>query len=92
MSSKFSVKNFSKDQETLNHAVDALTDYLIVSMFWTLGTSLIFYTNYGMMGLLANIFSNLLIVAWITISYMMAFKEAAKKDNLQVPILFRKRS
>ena len=32
MSSKFSVKNFSKDQVTLQHAADALSDYIFIGV------------------------------------------------------------
>lgn len=89
MSSKFSVKNFSKDQETLNHAVDALSDYIIIGLLWTIGTSLIFYANYGVKGAIYNTLANFGIVAWIYISYMAAFKIAAEKNNLIIPRLFR---
>ena len=40
MSSKFSVKNFSKDQETLQNAADALSDYLRIGWFWTFGLTI----------------------------------------------------
>ena len=42
MSSKFSVKNFSKDQRTLDNAIKALKDYMIIGSLWMLGTSMIF--------------------------------------------------
>ena len=35
MSSKFSVKNFSKDQDTLQNAADALSDYMKIGLMWT---------------------------------------------------------
>lgn len=88
MSSKFSVKNFSKDQETLQCAADALTDYIIISMVWTIGTSLIFFASYGKMGLAANIVANMVIVAWIYISYLNAFEQASLKSGLQMPKMF----
>ena len=91
MSSKFSVKNFSTSQEVLNHAADALTDYLVVALLWIVGTSLVFYSNYGFFGLVANILANIVIVLWITLSYIGAFKLAAKANNLVVPKLFRNR-
>jgi hypothetical protein len=90
MSSKFSVKNFSSDQATLDNAVSALRDYIIIGFLWTFGTSLIFYVNYGIKGLLLNILSNFSIIAWIYISYQMAFKDAAKRNNLVVKSLFTK--
>ena len=89
MSSKFSVKNFSKDQETLNNAADALSDYLIIGLVWTIGTSLIFMANYGTQGVVFNVLSNAVIIYWIYYSYMSAFKMAAKTSELQEPKLFR---
>ena len=89
MSSKFSVKNFSKDQETLNNAVDALADYIMIGIFWTIGTSLIFVANYGTVGLVANVVANFAIMIWIYLSYLNAFNAAAKQYGLVVPRLFR---
>lgn len=82
MSSKFSVKNFSKDQTTLDNAIIALRDYIVIGLFWTLGTSLIFYANYGFRGLSMNVICNLLIIAWIYFSYQNSFNIAAKKYDL----------
>jgi hypothetical protein len=90
MSSKFSVKNFSSDQATLDNAVSALKDYIIIGFLWTFGTSLIFYVNYGIKGLALNILSNFVIIAWIYISYQVAFKDAAKRNKLVVKPLFAK--
>lgn len=89
MSSKFSVKNFSKDQETLNHAVEALSDYIIIGLLWTLGTSLIFFANYGVQGVIYNAVCNIGIIFWIYYSYMKAFKMAADSNNLTIPKLFK---
>lgn len=83
MSSKFSVKNFSKDQETLDNAVVALRDYMLIGAFWTLGTSLIFYVNYGVRGMLLNVLCNMLIIAWIYLSYQKSFDAAATKYSLK---------
>lgn len=46
MSSKFSVKNFSKDQDTIQNATDALSDYLRIAIFWTIGLSILVWTRY----------------------------------------------
>ncbi len=89
MSSKFSVKNFSKDQDTLQNAADALSDYILIGFFWTLGTSLVFFASYGVPGLVANIVANIGIVAWIYFSYMAAFRMAVNANNLQMPVLFK---
>lgn len=85
MSSKFSVKNFSSNQETLDNAVVALRDYMIIGVFWTFGTCLIFFANYGMRGFLLNLIANAAIIAWIYLSYEHAFRSAAAKYNLKVP-------
>ena len=89
MSSKFSVKNFSKDQETLQNAADALSDYMIIGLVWTIGTCMVFGASYGVVGLIANITANLVILFWIYISYINAFKSATIKNNLKMPKMFK---
>ena len=88
MSSKFSVMNFSKDQETLQNAAYALTDYLKIALLWTIGCSLILYSNFGYIGLSMSIFTNLVIVGWIIYSYHVCFTKAAEKYNLEYPSIF----
>lgn len=87
MSSKFSVRNFSKDQETLQNAADALIDYIRVGLIWTMGVSVLFYAKHGFNGLLLSIGSNLAIIAWIYFSYVCAFHIAMKKYKLKEPTL-----
>jgi len=85
MSSKFSVKNFAKDQETLQNAADALSDYLRIAIMWTIGLSVLFYARYDKIGVIMSIITNLLIVSWIYFSYLHSFNIAAKTHNLQLP-------
>lgn len=85
MSSKFSVKNFSKDQETLQNAADALSDYLKISFLWTIGVAILLHCNYGTAGLITAIASNALIIIWIYVSYQNSFKAASIKNNLRMP-------
>jgi Zn-dependent protease with chaperone function len=81
MSSKFSVKNFCSDQDTLQNAADALSDYLKISIIWTIGVILLLYSKYKWVGALAAIVSNLIVILWIYFSYMSAFKSAVNKTN-----------
>lgn len=83
MSSKFSVKNFSKDHETLDNAIEALHDYMKIGTIWTIGVALLLYSNYGFVGLVAGIISNLIIMCWIYFSYIKAFEIAAAKYGLE---------
>ena len=85
MSSKFSVKNFSKDQETIQNGADALVDYLKIGIIWTISLSLLFYTKHDMTGLLICLIANIIIMLWIYYSYVNAFNIAAKKYNLKFP-------
>ena len=89
MSSKFSVKNFSKDQDTLQNAADALSDYLIIGLLWTFGTCLIFYANYKWNGVIINTSINLAIMYWIYWSYIKSFNSACDKYVLEKPIMFK---
>ncbi len=88
MSSKFSVKNFSKDQGTLQNAADALRDYIIIALLWTVGNAFVFYASYGMPGAYVAIGANIFIIMWIYLSYMKAFKDATLKNGLQMPTVF----
>ena len=85
MSSKFSVKNFSKDQETLQNAADALTDYLRIGILWTIGLSVLFYAKYAVEGFAMILITNILIMSWIYYSYINCFNHAALKYNLAEP-------
>ena len=84
-SSKFSIRNFSKDQETLQRASDALDGYNMVGGVWMLGVCLLMYGQYGNVGLNAAIICNLAVILWINLSYFQSFKEAARDYNLQYP-------
>lgn len=88
MSSKFSVMNFSKDQETLQNAADALRAYLVVAGLWTLATILVLYSQYGTVGILVGLLANMAYVAWIYFSYVNSFRVAAKKYGLKEPHVF----
>ena len=88
MSSKFSVKNFSTSDDVLQNACDALCDYLIIGLLWTLGTSLIFYTSYKWNGVIINVSINFAIMYWIYWSYMKSFEYAMSKNKLSPPTLF----
>ena len=85
MSSKFSVKNFSKDQETLQNAADALSDYLKIAIFWTIGVTILLQANYGIAGAISAIIVNLAIIVWVYVSYLQSFKIADEKYNLAMP-------
>lgn len=90
MSSKFSVMNFSKDQETLQRAADALKSYTIVGGVWTVGTMLALYASNAMYGAAIGLVSNMIMMGWIILSYIKAFKEAAARYDLQVPTVFNR--
>jgi hypothetical protein len=85
MSSKFSVKNFSKDQETLQNAADALSDYLKIGIFWTIGVAILEYSNFGPLGAITAVIANLLIMTWVYVSYLQSFRIASDKYKLEKP-------
>jgi hypothetical protein len=89
MSSKFSVLSFSKDQDTLQRAADALAGYIIIGSIWAVGSCLVLYAENGMWGLIYGILGNLVLMGWIIGSYMKAFRDAAKRGGLQVPTIFK---
>jgi hypothetical protein len=90
MSSKFSVMNFSKDQETLQRAADALKSYMIVGSIWTAGTILALYSSNGWCGAWVGLGANLVMMGWIFVSYLKAFRDAAARYNLEVPVVLNR--
>jgi len=86
MSSKFSVKNFSKDRETLDNAIEALFDYIKIASIWTIGVAILLYSSYGILGFLVGLVANLVIIMWIYISYINAFRLAAAKYGYECPL------
>lgn len=85
MSSKFSVVNFSKDQETLQGAADALTGYLVIAFIWTCGSAMISYGQFGLSGLFTSLVANIVLVGWIYFSYLHSFKVATNRYGLKYP-------
>jgi hypothetical protein len=88
MSSKFSIINFCKDQETLQNAADSLKNYMYVALAWTIATMLVMYSQYGVAGLVVGALSNMAYVGWIYFSYIHAFNKAATKYGLVAPTVF----
>ena len=88
MSSKFSVMNFSKDQETLQNAADALRSYMYVAIMWTIATVLVMWSQYQLKGAIIGLVANLCYIGWIYFSYVKAFSITAQKNGLYEPIIF----
>lgn len=89
MSSRFSVMNFSKDDDTLQRAADALSAFVVIGMIWAIGSTAVLYASYKGVGFVSGIISNGIILGWIYISYTAAFHKAAKRHNLQEPKMFQ---
>ena len=88
MSSKYSVINFSKTQEILQNAADALRNYMYIAAMWTFATMLVMYGQYGIPGLIVGLIANIAYVSWIYFSYVHSFKIAADKYKLKEPKVF----
>jgi hypothetical protein len=86
---KHSIDDINNNQDTLQNAADALSDYLIIGLLWTIGTCLIFYANYKWNGVIINTSINLAIVYWIYWSYIKSFNSACDKYQLEKPIMFK---
>jgi hypothetical protein len=88
MSSRYSVNNFSVNQQILQSAADALSMYLIIAGFWALGTTLLLGASYGLEGILWSILFNAMFMGWIGGSYWHTFKQVAARQGLEMPHLF----
>lgn len=85
MSSKFSVRNFGTDINTLQSAASALVDYMRIAILWTLCVSVLMYLSFGFIGGLYTLIANILVVSWIYFSYINSFKFVCEKHNLPFP-------
>ena len=88
LSSKYSVLNFSKDQETLQNAANALYSYVVIGIIFTIGSVLTLSSIYGKRGFLMSVIANFGIIGWIVGSYCLAFKRASERYGLEMPKLF----
>ena len=84
MSSSFSVQHYVNSQETLDHAVDALDNYIIVGIISAIALSSLYYRKNNTPGFIICLMSNLLIISWLYYSYNLAFDEVVKKYNLKL--------
>lgn len=88
MSSTFSVRNFSKDQETLQAAADALVNYIWMGVVWTLSNIMVLGATYGTAGAISATVSNGAVMLWMYVAYLKAFQIAQDKYGLARPKLF----
>lgn len=88
MSSRFSVINFCKDQDTLQNAADSLRGYLIIAGIWSCGTGAVMWSQFGWKGLIVGLIANFIYILWIYLSYLQAFRKAADKYGLKMPSVF----
>jgi len=84
MSSSFSVQHYVNSQETLDHAVDALDNYIIVGIISAIALSSLYYLKNNTPGFIICLMANLLIISWLYYSYNLAFDEVVKKYNLKL--------
>lgn len=87
-SSVYSVRNFSKDQQTLNNAADALRVYMYIGGIWALSNMMVLGASYGWTGAISAAVFNITIMYWIWDIYVKAFKEASVLYKLQEPRVF----
>jgi hypothetical protein len=85
MNDKFSVRISTTNQDMINEAFVALKDSIILSVFWLIISSFIFFEDYGIMGMMYNILGNLFFMIYMYTSYIRSLKVAARKYNLQLP-------
>ena len=85
MSSKFSVKSFSKNQKTMQAAATALDTYNVVGLLWSVGVTAMLWGSYSTPGLIWGVLCNFAVLAWINVSYLAAFKQAVDQNGVKYP-------
>lgn len=66
-------------------ASSALDMYNTVGILWAIGVTLMLAGSYGKPGLAWGIITNVAVLAWINISYLHAFKQAAQQNDVKYP-------
>lgn len=89
MSSRFSVLNFAKQQDTLQNAANALSAFTVIGIVWAIGATAVLYSSYELPGLVAGLISNGVIMGWIVVSYRAAFDRAALENGLERPKMYQ---
>jgi hypothetical protein len=84
MGSKYVVKDFIKDQRTLDEMISSLKTYIIVGVIWLTATAFILHSDYGMTGLVCGVIANLVIMSWLYVGYYRTIRKAARKYNLRL--------
>ena len=80
--------NLAKDEKTLQNAADALTSYIFIAVVWAIGSSAVLYGTYGLAGAICCIVANLVMILWIVLSYLHAFRKASDTFGIKYPKLF----
>lgn len=83
LSSRFDLKHPSTDQQTLQNTSDSLEDYIKISLLWTIGVVLLFYEEYGWLGVWLSLTCNIAIILWMYFSYISVMDHVAKKYGLE---------
>jgi hypothetical protein len=84
MSPKCVIRQFTKDQESLQNAIDSLSDYIKIGTIWTLFITTLFYAKHDKVGAIIAILINILIMAWVYFTYNKTIEKAAKANNLTI--------
>jgi len=84
MGSRFAVVKSCRTQDVIDNGMTCLHNYLFLAFLWTMGTSLILYGNYGIVGFIIGFIANLLYIIWIYYEYSTIFANAAKKYKLNI--------
>ena len=82
MSPKCVIREFTKDQDSLQNAIDALSDYIKIATIWTLFITILFYARHDKIGALIALIINILIMTWIYYTYNKTIEKVAKTNNL----------
>lgn len=88
ISTKVAMVSVSRDQVTLQKCADSLTHYIVMAIFWTIGSVSLLYSGHGMIGFWWGLIANLVVVLWLIFNYLNIFKKACEKYNLTYPKLF----
>lgn len=85
MTTTYNIIHFYKNQISLQHAANHLSNYIKISLICTMALVLLFYAKNDIIGAIITLIINILIIIFIYVNYTEAFKVSAKNNNLDYP-------
>lgn len=90
MSSRFDIVNSANSQRSLEQAARDLRSFMVISIIWAVGSTLVMFFQFSWRGALINFIGQVLIMYWIYSNFRTAIVNQAKRRHLNIPPVWGK--